>query len=52
MLECKTAEKIAISHKVQTLNYLRVTNHRLGMILNFEPTPTFKRVVNDTSRKH
>jgi GxxExxY protein len=52
MLECKTAEKIAISHKVQTLHYLRATNHRLGMILNFGPTPTFKRVVNDTSRKH
>jgi GxxExxY protein len=51
-LECKTAEKIAISHKVQSLNYLRATNHRLGMILNFGPTPTFKRVVNDTSRKH
>jgi GxxExxY protein len=52
MLECKTAEKIAVSHKVQSLNYLRATNHRLGMILNLGPTPTFKRIVNETRRKH
>lgn len=51
ILECKTAEKIAIPHKVQALNYLRATHHRLGVILNFGPTPTFKGIVNDSSRR-
>jgi len=51
ILECKTADKIAVSHKVQTLHYLRATDYRLGVILNFGPTPTFKRIVNDTSRR-
>ena len=51
IVECKKAEKIGEPHRVQTLNYLRAADLRLGMILNFGNTPTFARVVNDTNRK-
>ena len=51
VVECKTAERIVVSHKVQLLNYLKATDYRLGVILNFGPTPTFKRLVYDTARR-
>jgi GxxExxY protein len=35
ILELKAAEKIIEFHKAQTLNYLRATNLRLAMLLNF-----------------
>lgn len=51
VVECKTAERITPPHRVQLLNYLRATDYRLGLVLNFGATPEFKRMVNDTSRK-
>lgn len=35
ILELKAQEKIADIHKAQTLNYLRATNLRLAILLNF-----------------
>ena len=35
ILELKAAEKIAEIHKAQTLNYLKATNFRLPLLLNF-----------------
>ena len=35
ILELKAAEKIAEIHKAQTLNYLKATNFRLALLLNF-----------------
>ena len=37
ILEIKTAETISTVYIAQTLNYLKATNHRLGIILNFGP---------------
>ena len=35
ILELKAAERIADIHKAQTLNYLKATNFRLALLLNF-----------------
>ena len=35
ILELKAGERIAEIHKAQTLNYLKATQFRLGLLLNF-----------------
>ena len=35
ILELKAAERISPVHKAQTLNYLKATNLKLGILLNF-----------------
>jgi GxxExxY protein len=35
ILELKAADRIAEIHKAQTLNYLKATQFRLGLLLNF-----------------
>ncbi len=46
ILELKSAKTIDDAHIVQTLNYLKATSLRLGLILNFGPYKLeFKRVV-------
>jgi len=37
ILELKVAERIVSAHKAQVLNYLKATNLKLGIILNFGP---------------
>jgi GxxExxY protein len=45
IIECKAGSAIAPSHHAQLLHYLKSTNLTLGIILNFGPKPTFKRLV-------
>lgn len=46
ILELKTSRAIDDTHVAQTLNYLKATGFRLGIILNFGPAKMeFKRVV-------
>jgi GxxExxY protein len=45
VLEIKAAEAIARAHVTQLLNYLLASDVELGLLLNFGPTATFKRVV-------
>jgi GxxExxY protein len=46
ILELKSAEAICAAHVAQTLNYLKATNVRLGIILNFGPKKLeFKRLI-------
>ena len=46
ILELKTVDTIADVHKAQTLNYLRATGFKLGLILNFaKPRLEYKRLV-------
>jgi GxxExxY protein len=46
ILELKSARAIDDSHIAQTLNYLKATGLRLGIILNFGPAKLdFKRVI-------
>lgn len=35
ILELKAQDRIAEIHKAQTLNYLRATNYRLALLINF-----------------
>ena len=44
VVECKVAEKIIPAHEMQVLTYLRATGLTVGLILNFGPTPTFRRL--------
>jgi GxxExxY protein len=45
LVELKAARAINESHVAQTLNYLRATGLRVGLVLNFGPSPQFKRIV-------
>ena len=46
ILELKTAREIANEHLAQTLNYLKATEIKLALILNFGPKKMeFKRLV-------
>jgi GxxExxY protein len=45
LLELKVAERIHPLHEAQVLNYLKGTGLRVGLVLNFGPNPTFKRLI-------
>lgn len=48
ILELKTAKHIDNIHLAQTLNYLKATGLKLGLIINFgNPRVEIKRVVNN-----
>lgn len=50
LLELKSVESLQRDHATQTLNYLRSTNIRLGLLLNFGPRPTVRRLIHTTKR--
>lgn len=45
IVETKTAEKILQIHELQLLNYLKGTGLSVGLVLNFGPRPTFRRLL-------
>jgi GxxExxY protein len=45
ILEIKTADRILPVHEMQLLNYLKATRIPVGMVLNFGPNPTFRRML-------
>ena len=47
----KTADRIMPAHRAQMINYLSATEHTVGLILNFGPTPTFARLIFQSRRK-
>jgi GxxExxY protein len=48
IVELKTAKRIENIHLAQTLNYLKATGLKLGLILNFgKPRVEIKRVANN-----
>ena len=48
IVELKTAKHIDNTHLAQTLNYLKATGLKLGLIINFgNPRVEIKRVVNN-----
>ncbi len=51
ILELKSARAIDPAHLAQLLNYLRATEIEIGLLLNFRPSPEFKRLAFDNSRK-
>ena len=51
ILELKASESLREEHKLQLLNYLRATEHEIGLLLNFGKSPQIKRVVFSNNRK-
>jgi GxxExxY protein len=51
LLELKSASTIDHSFDKQTLNYLKATKLEVALILNFGPTPQFRRLVFENTRK-
>ena len=50
ILELKACEELHDQHKNQLINYLKATELEVGILLNFGPKPTFKRVVFSNRR--
>lgn len=50
VIELKAAKAINPDHEAQLLNYLRATDHEVGLLLNFGATPEFQRKVNTRSQ--
>jgi len=52
LVELKAARQIDAAHLKQMLNYLRATELEVGMLLNFGPRPSFRRLIFSNSRKN
>ena len=47
VLEIKAAEYLIRDYEIQLLNYLKATNYKLGLLINFgQSSLRFKRIVN------
>ena len=51
IIELKAGRAIETAWEKQLLNYLRATEIEVGLLLNFGPTPQFRRLVFDNERK-
>ena len=47
VIECKAVSEILDIHKIQTLNYIKINNLKLGIIINFSNQSfEYRRIVN------
>ena len=51
ILELKAIRALGSADEAQLLHYLRATEVEVGLLLNFDPEPHFKRMAFDNSRK-
>jgi len=51
LVELKACDALAHEHESQTLHYLRATNIEVALLMNFGPTPKFKRLIMDNAFK-
>jgi GxxExxY protein len=51
IVEIKTAAKLTSEHESQLINYLASTHTGHGVLLNFGPRPSFKRMINSFSQQ-
>jgi GxxExxY protein len=51
LIELKACEALAREHESQTLHYLRATDIEVALLMNFGPTPKFRRLVLDNDLK-
>lgn len=52
IVEVKAVVRLAAAHEAQLVNYLKATGVRVGLLMNFGPTPEFKRRVFDPALHH
>jgi GxxExxY protein len=52
LVELKAVRDLTPAHDAQVLNYLRATSYEVGLLLNFGPRPSFRRLVFENSRKN
>jgi GxxExxY protein len=53
IIELKCAEGINDAYEAQLLNYLKATEIEIGLLLNFGPTPEFRRkIFNNDKKRH
>jgi GxxExxY protein len=48
IVECKCADHIGPAHEAQILNYLKASGLSVGLLLNFGPRPTFRRLIRSS----
>jgi GxxExxY protein len=46
IVEVKSVERLGSVHEAQLLNYLRVSGLQVGLLLNFGPRATYRRLIN------
>lgn len=51
VVECKRVPRVLDTHRMQLLGYLHATPYEHGLLLNFGPTPDYKRVVSRKTRR-
>lgn len=51
MVELKAVQRLLPEYEAQLLNYLKATPVEVGLLLNFGPSPTFKRKLYDNELK-
>jgi len=52
VIEVKSKQEPPEIGRAQLLNYLRATNLEVGLLLNFGPKPSFKRVLCENARHY
>jgi GxxExxY protein len=51
LVELKAVDQIVRQHESQTMHYLRATSIEVALLMNFGPSPRFKRLVMDNELK-
>ena len=51
IVELKAVEQPRREHEAQLLNYLRASSTEVGLLLNFGPKPSFRRLINTPGRR-
>lgn len=51
ILELKAARALTSADEAQVMNYLRATEIEVGLLLNFGPSPVFRRIAYVNDRK-
>src|SRR5579871_5775638 len=51
LVELKACDQMVRQHESQTMHYLRATPIEVGLLMNFGPSPRFKRFVMDNELK-
>jgi GxxExxY protein len=51
IVECKSVDRLIPAHDSHVINYLKSTGINVGLILNFGPKPSFRRLLFTSSSK-